>query len=91
MGHANVDRLGAAGPERREGRRQVSGDWRKPTHLKLVTGNPGKNPLVGTANKAMSDMVRYAAEFGMTPSSRSRVRANLHDDEKDPADQFFAS
>jgi P27 family predicted phage terminase small subunit len=59
--------------------------------IKTTNGHAIQNPLVGTANKAMSDMVRYAAEFGMTPSARSRVRANLHGDEKDPADQFFAS
>jgi P27 family predicted phage terminase small subunit len=38
-------------------------------------GNLIQNPLVGIANKAMADMVRYAAEFGMTPSARVRVRA----------------
>ena len=59
--------------------------------IKTKNGNAIQNPLVGTANKAMSDMVRYATEFGMTPSARSRVRANLHGDEKDPADEFFAS
>ncbi len=37
------------------------------------SGNLIQNPLVGTANKAMADMVRYAAEFGMTPSARTRV------------------
>jgi phage terminase small subunit len=31
--------------------------------------------LIGIANKAMADMVRYAAEFGMTPSARCRVSA----------------
>ena len=58
--------------------------------IKTTNGNAIQNPLVGTANKAMSDMVRYAAEFGMTPSARSRVRANF-DEKKDPADDFFAS
>lgn len=46
------------------------------THGLLVktTGqNVVQNPLVGIANKAMSDMVRYAAEFGMTPSARVRL------------------
>jgi P27 family predicted phage terminase small subunit len=38
-------------------------------------GNLIQNPLVGIANKAASDMVRYAAEFGMTPSARVRVGA----------------
>jgi len=41
--------------------------------IKTTNGNAVQNPLVGTANKAMADMVRYAAEFGMTPSARSRI------------------
>lgn len=32
-----------------------------------------QNPLVGTANRAMEIMLKAAAEFGMTPSARSRV------------------
>ena len=36
-------------------------------------GHMIQNPLVGVANKAMNDMVRFAAEFGMTPAARSRV------------------
>lgn len=43
--------------------------------IKTTNGNAIQNPLVGTANKAASDMVRYAAEFGMTPSARSRLSA----------------
>ncbi|MEP2029270.1 MAG: phage terminase small subunit P27 family [Paracoccaceae bacterium] len=43
--------------------------------LKTSHGNAIVNPLVSAANKAQADMVRYAAEFGMTPSSRSRVSA----------------
>jgi P27 family predicted phage terminase small subunit len=41
--------------------------------VKTKSGNLIQNPLVGTANKAMADMVRYAAEFGLTPSARTRV------------------
>jgi P27 family predicted phage terminase small subunit len=37
-------------------------------------GNKIQNPLVGAANKAMADVVRYSAEFGMTPSSRTRLQ-----------------
>jgi phage terminase small subunit len=40
-----------------------------------TNGNAIQNPLIGTANKAASDMVRYAAEFGMTPSARARISA----------------
>lgn len=41
--------------------------------LKTISGNWIQNPLVGEANKAKSDMVRYATEFGMTPSARARL------------------
>ena len=57
--------------------------------IKTTNGNAVQNPLVGTANKAMADMVRYAAEFGMTPSARTRIKAEGRDDETDPAAKFF--
>ena len=38
-------------------------------------GNVVRNPLVGIVNTARSDMVKFAAEFGMSASSRSRVAA----------------
>ena len=59
--------------------------------VKTTNGNAIQNPLLGIANKAASDMVRFAAEFGMTPSARARI--NLGDSkapEADPAEQFFA-
>lgn len=56
--------------------------------IRTKSGNAIQNPLVGAANKAMADMVRYAAEFGMTPSSRTRVAAFEVDDEDDPFAQF---
>src|SRR5215472_13819257 len=53
-------------------------------------GNLIQNPLVGIANKSMADMVRYAVEFGMTPSSRSRIKAAGTDNQKtDPAEKYF--
>ena len=51
--------------------------------VKTKSGNLIQNPLVGAANKAMADMVRYAAEFGLTPSARSRV-AGLGDGGANP-------
>ena len=45
--------------------------------IKTSNGNAIQNPLVGTANKAASDMVRYAAEFGMTPSARANTTARV--------------
>jgi P27 family predicted phage terminase small subunit len=51
--------------------------------IKTTNGNLIQNPLVGTANRAMLDMLRIAAEFGMTPASRARIEAGPHgtDDE----------
>jgi P27 family predicted phage terminase small subunit len=56
--------------------------------IKTVSGNMIQNPLVGVANKAMSDMMRYASEFGMTPSARSRISAS-EGEEFDPSDEFL--
>jgi P27 family predicted phage terminase small subunit len=44
--------------------------------VRSAKGNAVPNPLVWVANAAMRDMVKYAAEFGMTPSSRSRIKVN---------------
>ena len=56
--------------------------------IKTQSGNAIQNPLVGSANKAMADMVRYAAEFGMTPSARTRIAALDRDEEDDPFAAF---
>lgn len=65
----------------------------KATHglmIKTQSGNAIQNPLVGSANKAMADMMRYAAEFGMTPSSRSRIAALDRAEDDDPFARFGA-
>ena len=43
--------------------------------LKTRNGNAMPNPLLIAANKAASDMIRYASEFGLTPAARSRIAA----------------
>lgn len=58
--------------------------------IKTTNGNMIQNPLVGTANKSMSDYVRFCAEFGMTPSARSRIETPDKPEEDDPAAAFFA-
>ena len=58
--------------------------------IKTSNGNAIQNPLVGTANKAAADMMRYAAEFGMTPSARSRIAAQPPEEGAEAADRFFA-
>jgi P27 family predicted phage terminase small subunit len=47
------------------------------THALMLRkgGNPARNPIAQVADKAAGAMVRYAAEFGLTPAARSRVRA----------------
>jgi P27 family predicted phage terminase small subunit len=57
--------------------------------IKTKNGNMIQNPLVGIANKAWSDYVRYAAEFGMTPSARSRINTPTPNDEEDPAEAYL--
>lgn len=54
--------------------------------IKTQGGNTIQNPIVGIANKAMADMARYAAELGLTPSSRGRVQARPPDD--DPGNKY---
>jgi len=56
--------------------------------IRTTNGNPIQNPIVGIANKAAADMVRYAAELGITPSARSRIHAEAQDSQ-DPAEEFF--
>jgi P27 family predicted phage terminase small subunit len=59
----------------------------------LIMGSRGRlirNPLIGVANTAMADYVRYCAEFGMTPSSRSRIHAAEKPQVQDPAEAYLA-
>jgi len=57
--------------------------------IKTTGGNAIQNPIVGIANKAALDMVRYAEQFGMTPSARSRIEATPPAKQGDAADKFF--
>jgi P27 family predicted phage terminase small subunit len=43
--------------------------------FKTAEGNLRRNPLVQIAADAAAAMVKYAAEFGLTPAARSRVSA----------------
>jgi P27 family predicted phage terminase small subunit len=58
--------------------------------IKTQSGNLIQNPIVGTANKAMADMVRTAVELGMSPSARSRVQAQKEGNETDPLEDLLA-
>ena len=57
--------------------------------ISTSNGNAIQNPLVGIANKAAADYVKYAIEFGMTPSARARVTASPNDKQEDDLKEFF--
>jgi P27 family predicted phage terminase small subunit len=52
--------------------------------VKSPTGYPMQNPHLSIANKAMTQMQKSLVEFGMTPSSRSRIAV----DPTDAADEL---
>ena len=57
--------------------------------IKTSNGNAIQNPLVGIANKAAADYVKYAVEFGMTPSARARVTTHPNDEKENKLAEFF--
>ena len=66
----------------------VSSIGRYDTMAKSPNGFPMQSPYVAVVNKQVEIMGRIAAEFGMTPSSRSRIRAGAPVPE-DPFEQFL--
>lgn len=42
---------------------------------KTSNGNIIQNPILGALNKAQSELRRWLVEFGLTPSSRSTIKA----------------
>jgi P27 family predicted phage terminase small subunit len=52
------------------------------------SGFPIQNPYVGVANTALDQMRKFAVEFGMTPSSRSRI--HVAGENSDPTAAFEA-
>jgi P27 family predicted phage terminase small subunit len=54
--------------------------------VKAPSGYPMQNPYLAIANKAFEQMQKMLVEFGMTPSSRSRIQVQ----EEDTADPFAA-
>lgn len=59
--------------------------------IMTTNGNWVQNPMVGIANTAMRDAMKYAAEYGLTPSSRVRlgIAADKAEDE-DPTAKYFS-
>lgn len=47
--------------------------------IKTAAGNIIQNPYLSIANRALDQLNKLGAEFGMTPSSRSRVKVEALD------------
>ena len=57
--------------------------------VKGKDGKPMENPYLAVANRAMEQMRRFLVEFGMTPSSRSRITGTTGHLEKDALEEFM--
>lgn len=57
--------------------------------IKTVSGNIIQNPYLSIANRALEQLNKLSAEFGMTPSSRSRVKVESPDAEQELERMLF--
>lgn len=57
--------------------------------IKTRAGGVTANPMLWVARSAANDMVRYAAEFGFTPSSRTRLHATAPSTAAHDESSFF--
>jgi len=55
------------------------------------SGYPIQNPFLGVANVAMDQMRKFATEFGLTPSSRTRLSIDSAPTSADPFTEFMQS
>jgi P27 family predicted phage terminase small subunit len=60
-----------------------------PVMLKTPSGYVQQNPWLSVANKQLEIMGRYMAELGITPASRSRVRALAEEKRDEPMQYIF--
>jgi P27 family predicted phage terminase small subunit len=58
--------------------------------IQSPAGYPIVNPYIGIANRAMDLMAKFATEFGLTPSSRSRLSINPDSGKKSDWDDIFS-
>lgn len=56
--------------------------------IKAQSGFPMQSPYFTIQNKAQAEMRKWLTEFGMTPSSRSRVQIEP-EKETDPMEEFL--
>lgn len=58
--------------------------------IKSDKGNVYQHPAVGVMGSARADVLRWAREFGMTPSSRSRISVDGPAEERSLVEELFA-
>ena len=66
---------------------EAGAEVRKKGALVKVRGYPMQNPYLVISNKALKQMKEMLTEFGMSPSSRARVKVSR--DETDELEQFL--
>jgi P27 family predicted phage terminase small subunit len=59
--------------------------------IKTVNGNIIQNPYLSIANRALGQMAKLGAEFGMTPSSRTRIAAQPLEEESELERELFGA
>lgn len=59
--------------------------------VKAPSGFPIQNPYFSIANSALKQMKAFLTEFGMTPSSRSRINALPMEKDSAADERFFGS
>ena len=57
--------------------------------VKTEAGNIIQNPFLAVANKCLLQMAQIESEFGMTPSSRSRIRMAEPAAQADPFEEYL--
>ena len=57
--------------------------------IKTAAGNIIQNPYLSIANRALDQLNKIGAEFGMTPSSRSRVVTDILDPDQELERMLF--
>ena len=59
--------------------------------VKTEGGNIIQNPFLAIANKCLMQMAQLESEFGLTPSSRSRIRAAVPQGASDPFEEYLSN
>jgi P27 family predicted phage terminase small subunit len=57
--------------------------------VKTAADNVIQNPFLAVANKCLLQMAQIESEFGLTPSSRSRIRMEMPSDTVDPFEEYL--